>query len=87
MKEKTLNEVLIELRVSLENDDLTGAIKLIEALRPADQADLVQELDAPDQVALLTLLDPIDSASVLEDCGFSTAEIASLQADAVIPGG
>ena len=79
MKEKTLNEVLIELRVSLENDDLTGAIRLIEALRPADQADLVQELDAPDQVALLTLLDPIDSASVLEEMeDEDAAELAEL---------
>ena len=45
MKEKTLNEVLTELQVSLENDDLTGAIKVIESLRPADQADLMEELD------------------------------------------
>ena len=67
MKEKTLNEVLAELQVSLENDDLTGAIKLIEALRPADQADLMEELDTPDQVALLSRLEPMESADVLEE--------------------
>lgn len=67
MKEKTLNEVLTDLRVSLESDDLSRAIKLIESLRPADQADLVEELDAPDQVALLTRLSPMDSADVLEE--------------------
>jgi len=67
MKEKTLNEVLTELQVSLENDDLAGAIKLIEALRPADQADLMEELDTPDQVALLSRLEPMESADVLEE--------------------
>jgi len=67
MKEKTLNEVLTELQESLENDDLAEAIKLLEALRPADQADLVEELDAPDQVALLTRLSPPESADVLEE--------------------
>ncbi len=79
MKEKTLNEVLIDLRISLENDDLTGAIKLIESLRPADQADLVEELDAPDQVALLTGLSPVDSADVLEEMeDEDAAEVAGL---------
>lgn len=67
MKEKTLNEVLAELQISLENDDLAAAIKLIEALRPADQADLMEELDTPDQVALLSRLEPMESADVLEE--------------------
>ena len=79
MKEKTLNEVLTELQVSLENDDLVGAIKLIESLRPADQADLVEELDAPDQVALLSRLSPMDSADVLEEMeDEEAAELAEL---------
>lgn len=67
MIEKTLNEVLAELRISLENDDLTGALELIDTLRPADTADLVQELDTSDQVALLSHMNTTDSADVLED--------------------
>jgi len=67
MKDKMLNEILSELQASLENDDLSGAIKLLESLRPADQADVVQELDAPDRVALLSGLSPSDSADVLEE--------------------
>jgi len=67
MKEITLNEVLTDLRESLEKDDLTGAIRLIEALQPADQADLMEELDTPDQVALLSRLEPMESADVLEE--------------------
>ncbi len=79
MKEKTLNEVLTDLRVSLENDDLSGAIKLIESLRPADQADLVEGLDAPDQVALLTRLSPTKSAGVLGEMeDEDAAELAEL---------
>ena len=79
MKEKTLNEVLTELQISLENDDLAGAIKLIEALRPADQADLVEELDAMDQVALLSGLSPTESADVLEEMeDEDAAEVAEL---------
>ena len=42
MKEMTLNDLLDELRVSLEKDDIPGAIKLIQNLQPADQADLVE---------------------------------------------
>ena len=79
MKEKTLNEVLTDLRVTLENDDLVGAIRLIEALRPADQADLMEELDTPDQVALLSRLGPMESADVLEEMeDEDAAELAEL---------
>ena len=79
MKEKTLNEVLTELRISLENDDLTGALELIDTLRPADTADLVQELDTPDQVALLSHMSTTDSADVLEDMeDKDAAELAEL---------
>ena len=79
MKEMTLNEVLAELRISLENDDLSGAIKLIENLQPADQADLVEELDTQDQVALLSGLSPTESADVLEEMeDEDAAELAEL---------
>jgi len=67
MKEKTLDDVLTDLRESLERDDLAGAIRLIEALQPADQADLMEELDTSDQVALLSRLEPMESADVLEE--------------------
>jgi len=67
MKQEILDEVLAELRVSLEGDDLKRAFAIIEALLPADQADLVEELESIDQVALLSLLDPEESADVLEE--------------------
>jgi magnesium transporter len=79
MVEKTLNEVLTDLRTSLENNDLSGAIRILEALRPADQADLMEELDTPDQVALFSLLHPVESADVLEEMeDEDAAELAEL---------
>jgi magnesium transporter len=62
-----LDDVLVQLRVALERDDLTSAVAIIEALRPADQADLVEGLGDADQLVLLSQLAPADSADVLEE--------------------
>lgn len=79
MSEKSLNEALSDLRASLENDDLPGALKIFESLRPADQADLMEWLDKPDQVALFSRLRPMESADVLEEMeDEDAAELAEL---------
>lgn len=62
-----LDDILAQLRDALERNDLAGAVTVIESLQPADQADLVQELENADQIALLSQLDPADSADVLEE--------------------
>jgi magnesium transporter len=62
-----LDDVLARLRAALEHDDLSGAVAVIVALQPADQADLVEELSGADQLALLSQLPPEDSADVLEE--------------------
>lgn len=67
MDSSELENVLADLRVSLEQNDLRSAVAIIESLRPADQADLVEELAGPDQVALLMQLAPSDSADLLEE--------------------
>ena len=67
MESFALDQVLAEVRAALEQDDLAQATAIIEALRPADQADLVAELSGDDQVALLSELEPADSADVLEE--------------------
>jgi magnesium transporter len=66
VREKTPDEVLSELRLALENNDLLEAFRLIEALRPADQADLMEELELPEQVTLLSQLSAGESADLLE---------------------
>jgi magnesium transporter len=62
-----MDDVLAQVRAALERDDVASAAAVIEALQPADQADLVQELDDAEQVALLSQLTPADSADVLEE--------------------
>jgi len=62
-----MDDVLAQVRTALERDDLAGAAAVIEALQPADQADLVEELADADQVALFSHLHPADSADVLEE--------------------
>ena len=44
MKKAVLDDILTEMRNLLEKDDLAGAMDIIEAMRPADQADLVAGL-------------------------------------------
>lgn len=46
-----------QIRSYLENDDLEGAITLLEALRPADKAEVFGELSASRQQHLLPHLD------------------------------
>ena len=67
MKPEALDEILTALRVALESDDLAKGMEIIESLRPADQADLVEELEATDQIMVLTNLNPSESADVLEE--------------------
>jgi magnesium transporter len=66
MNEKTLEEVLSELRLALEKNDLAGAIRLIKAMRAADQGEVFEDLDADDQASLLPELDAGTSADILE---------------------
>jgi magnesium transporter len=67
MEQTTLGDVLAQLRVALEQGDLDKATAIVDALHPADQADLVSELQGSDQVTLLTQMDPSESADVLEE--------------------
>jgi magnesium transporter len=69
METSELDNVLSKLRISLEKNDLGRAVAIIESLRPADQADLVEGLAGPEQVTLLTQLHPSDSADLLEEMG------------------
>jgi len=55
-----------QIRHYLENDDLEGAIALLEALRPADKAEVFGELPPSRQQLLLPHLDTEESADILE---------------------
>jgi magnesium transporter len=83
MEAFVLDDILARLRAALERDDLAGAAAVIESLQPADQADLVEELNDADQVALLSHLDPADSADVLEE--MEDGEAAALAGRLAVP--
>ncbi len=67
MDQVILEDVLAQLRTALEANDLTTASSIIEALRPADQAELFWELDEDEQTALLPKLNPADAADIFEE--------------------
>jgi len=78
METTTLDNILAQVRAALERDDLVGAVFIIQALRPPDQADLFSELDDEHQAALLPELHPADSADILEE--LDDEEVAELVA-------
>lgn len=87
METPILEHVLVQLRNALERDDLVGAANIIEALRPADQADLFNELDEEQQRALLEKIAPEDSADILEELDDETVAdlIAEISDETLVP--
>lgn len=59
--------VFTQIQVALAQDDIIRAIQILESLRGPDQADVFNELDEDDKIALLPQLDPSTSADILED--------------------
>lgn len=62
-----LEEILAQVRASLERDDVAQAVAVIERLYPADQAELLSELDDDDQQTLLPEFTPDAAADILEE--------------------
>jgi magnesium transporter len=73
-----IEDVLDQLREALSREDWDRAVDLVEAMRPADQADVFYELPPDKQDQLLPRLDPEDSADILEELeDEDAAEIAT----------
>ena len=68
MKEYVINvDVLLDqVRAALERGDPKSATELLEALRPADQAGIFDDLEPAEQDYLLPSLNVEDSADILE---------------------
>jgi magnesium transporter len=85
MKEYVIDvEIILEqIRAALERGDTKGATDLLEALRPADQAGVFDDLKPHEQDYLLPTLNVEDSADILEELEEEdAAEIADrLKAD------
>lgn len=77
MDQQRTAEVLNRVRGHLEANDVAAALELIDSLMPADQADVVEELDAEQQEALLPHMDPEDAARLFEELeDYEAAELA-----------
>ncbi len=77
MEPVILEDVLTRLRTALESNDVSTASSIIEALRPADQADVFADLNDEHQAALLPEMNPADAADIIEELyDEAAAEIA-----------
>lgn len=86
METFALEGILAQLRSALERDDLSGAVAIIAALRPPDQAEIFAELQDREQIVLLPELHPDDSADILEELDDEQAAelVAELSTETVI---
>jgi magnesium transporter len=67
MEQLVLDDVLAQIRSALEKNDLATASSVLEALRPADQAEVFSDLDDEEQTALLHKINPADAADIIEE--------------------
>ncbi len=66
MEQHIVDQALEQMRTCLERSNLDGAISIIEALRPADQAEVFGDLLPAQQDDLLPQLEAETSADILE---------------------
>ncbi|NLG51464.1 MAG: magnesium transporter [Chloroflexi bacterium] len=78
MEANILNTTLLLVRDLLQRDDVAGALRIIESLRPPDQADIFEELPPEQQMELIPQLEAEAVASILEELeDEDAAELAS----------
>jgi magnesium transporter len=67
MNPTEVDAIINQVREALAQEDWGQVVKLVEALRPPDQADIFGELPPSEQDELLPRLDVEDSADILEE--------------------
>ncbi|MGQ9584854.1 MAG: magnesium transporter [Anaerolineae bacterium] len=78
MEMSVVDQALEQVRERLAANDLVGAIAIIEALRPPDQAEVFSDLPPEQQETLLPQLSVPDAADILEELeDEDAAELAS----------
>ncbi len=78
MEMRLVDQALEQVRERLAANDLAGAIAIIEALRPPDQAEVFSDLPPEQQETLLPQLSVPDAADILEELEEEdAAELAS----------
>jgi len=70
--------ILSQVQEALEHGELNAAIQILEALKPADQADVFDELDDQHKASLLPSMAPGTSADILENLDeYDAAELVN----------
>jgi len=59
--------ILVHIQEALDRSDVDSAIRVLESLRPMDQAEVFDDLKDEDQISLLPALVPAISADILEN--------------------
>jgi magnesium transporter len=79
--------ILSQVQQALEQEDLDQAIQILQLLRPPDQAEIFEDLDAEDQASLLPRMSTDVSADILEYIEDEDVArlVNSLPADKVLP--
>ena len=67
MEPIVMEDVLSQMRAALERNDLSSASSILEALRPADQAEVFGDLNDAHQASLLPQMNPADAADIIEE--------------------
>lgn len=67
MTDFNTNTVLAQIQEALDRSDRAGAMRVLEALRPVEQAEVFDDLADEDQISLLPVLVPEISADILEN--------------------
>jgi magnesium transporter len=67
MTDFNTDNVLVQIQEALNHNDLDAAMRVLDELRPVDQADIFNDLNDKDQISLLPNLVPAVSADILEN--------------------
>jgi len=67
MTDFNTDTILVHIQEALDRSDLDSAIRVLESLRPIDQAEVFDDLKDEDQISLLPALIPAISADILEN--------------------
>ena len=86
MTDFNTDTILVQIQEALDHSDFDSAIRILESLRPIDQAEVFDDLKDEDQISLLPALVPAVSADILENLDEADAAglVASISPESAI---
>jgi len=86
MTDFNTNNIMLQIQDALDHSDINSAIRILESLRPIDQAEVFDDLNDEDQISLLPALIPAVSADILENLDEADAAglVASISPESAV---